>query len=321
MRKLASVALTAGLLVSLSACSGSPFLGASCTPQYTDGNNSALVTANGTFANDPKADFPTPLVSKSIQVKATEEGDGDLVGSGNVVDVQVTIYNAKTGTKLISTDYTGTGLRVLASAGLPSFGAVTECVSSGSRVVAVGAAGDLIGQESLDQNGLPLEVDDSIVMVVDVLDTFPGRATGADQLSQAGLPSVVLAPDGRPGLTIPSGAPPTDLRIATLKAGNGAKVAEGDAVVLAYTGVLWETKKVFDSTWDSGLPRTLVAEETSADVSGLVPGFAQALIGSRVGSQVIVVVPPEFGYPSGSGPATVPDGSTMVFVFDVLGIE
>jgi peptidylprolyl isomerase len=52
-----------------------------------------------------------------------------------------------------------------------------------------------------------------------------------------------------------------------------------------------------------------------------VPGFAKALIGQRVGSQVIAVIPPKDGYPTGQAPTTVPDGSTMVFVFDILGIE
>ncbi len=52
-----------------------------------------------------------------------------------------------------------------------------------------------------------------------------------------------------------------------------------------------------------------------------MPGLAEALIGQNVGSQVIVAIPPEQGYPEDQRPATIPEGSTMVFVFDVLGIE
>ena len=54
--------------------------------------------------------------------------------------------------------------------------------------------------------------------------------------------------------------------------------------------------------------------------SQVVNGFAKAIVGAKVGSQVIVVVPPgeEFGYPAGSGP--VGDDETMIFVIDILGI-
>ena len=56
-------------------------------------------------------------------------------------------------------------------------------------------------------------------------------------------------------------------------------------------------------------------------MTGVVPGLAEGLIGQTVGSQVIVVIPPELGYPAGQAPASVPEGSTMVFVVDILGLE
>jgi len=33
-----------------------------------------------------------------------------------------------------------------------------------------------------------------------------------------------------------------------------------------------------------------------------------------------VIVPPDLGYASGSAPAGVPEGSTLVYVVDILGI-
>lgn len=323
MRKLASIAVTAGLLVTLTACSGTPFSPGGCTPEYTPGDNTALVTADAGLGKDPKAEFPTPLVARDAQAQVIFEGDGDLVSVGDTADVQITIYDGGTGASLISTDYAGSGLRLSAIADQPAFGAIAQCATVGSRVAAVGPAGELIGEAAITANGLPVTVDDTVVLVVDVLRSFLGRADGADQLAQAGFPAIVLAPDGRPGFTIPATDPPTELRIAVLKAGNGATVKEGDSVVTHYTGVLWDSKAVFDSTWDRNVPTTLVAADftTTDDQSGVVPGFAQALIGQKVGSQVIVVIPPEFGYPAGSAPSTIGDGATLVFVFDVLGIE
>jgi peptidylprolyl isomerase len=40
-----------------------------------------------------------------------------------------------------------------------------------------------------------------------------------------------------------------------------------------------------------------------------------------VGSQVIAVIPPEFGYPEGTNPPAIPAGSTLIFVVDILGIK
>jgi hypothetical protein len=323
VRKLPAILAAAGLLVSLSACSGSAF-GASCTPAYTGGGNAALVKAQGALGKDPNADFPTPLVAaKTPEEQVTRAGDGKVVQPGDTANIQITIYNGKTGASLISTNYTGTGLRLLAVKGSPSFGAIAQCATVGSRVAAVGTAGDLIGQGSIDQNKAlnTLALTDTVVMVVDVTQSFLGRANGVDQLPVAGVPSIVLAPNGQPGFTFSAGDAPKDLKVATLKAGNGAAVKKGDSVVLNYTGVLWGAKSVFDSTWDRSAPATLTAVSLVDDSTGVVPGFATAIIGAKVGSQVLVVIPPKFGYPAGSAPSSVPDGSTMVFVIDILGID
>ena len=115
---------------------------------------------------------------------------------------------------------------------------------------------------------------------------------------------------------IPKEAPPTELEVSVLKQGDGAVVADGDKVVLNYTGMLWDTSAVFDSSWTKGLPASFTA---TAAPGGLITGFATALIGQKVGSQVIAVIPPELAYGT-TGTQNVPAGATLVFVFDVLGI-
>jgi peptidylprolyl isomerase len=322
LRKLVGVVAAATLLVSLSACSGSAF-GGGCTPAYASGSNAKLVTANGSLGGDPKADFPTPLVAtKTPEEAVTKAGDGRVVQQGDAAVIQVSIYSGASGERLISTDYTGGGIGLLAVQGAPAFGTIVQCAAAGSRVATVGTAGTLLGQDAIDQNSLPLKPADTIVMVVDVLKSFIGRANGADQPAVAGLPSIVLAPDGQPGFTFPDGGAPKDLKIATLKAGRGATVKKGDSIVVNYTGVLWADKPtVFDSSWDRHEPAVFIAESITDNKDGVVPGFAKAVIGAKVGSQVLVVIPPKDGYPSGTAPSSIPDGSTMVFVIDILGID
>lgn len=319
MRKLVSVVMAAGLLASLAACAGGPE-GSDCTPLYASGSNSDLVTAKGKIGADPKAEFATPIVGKKVQVSTVTKGDGKKIQPGATAVVQVSIYDGKTGDVLISSDYSGSGVIGYVRDEVPAFGAVVQCEPVGSRVAAVGPAGDLIGDDAISQYQLPITADDSVVLVADLVNSYLGKANGADQATQPGFPSIVLAPDGRPGFSFASDQDaPTQYKAANLKTGSGATVKAGDAVVLNYTGVAWGGKTVAETTWD-GLPTVKVASSLTDSQSGLIDGLVKAIVGQKVGSQVIVIVPPKLGYASGSAPSGVTDGATLVYVVDILGI-
>lgn len=323
VRKLASAVVAAGLLMSLAACANTSTASASCTPKYPSGGNAALVSAPGTFGQDPTATFPTPLVGSKTEVAELSAGDGPKLLPGQIADFQVTVYNGLTGDAITASNYTADGVvRRLVGGGTDVIGGTLQCFTVGSRIVSTTTVASVFGPAGIDPK-YGVGVNDQVVLVMDVQRSFPSRANGADQPAQVGFPSVVLAPNGRPGITMPTGNPPVNLMIEQLKKGSGAEVKKGDKVVLQYTGVLWDATSPFDTSWDRGTPATFTAASLTdvTDGSGLVPGFATALIGQKVGSQVLVVIPPQFGYPSGSAPSSVPDGSTMVFVFDVLGIQ
>jgi hypothetical protein len=326
VRKLPALILTAGLLVSLAACSPPVSNLANCDPVFPSGGNSKAITVSGDVGEEPRVDFPTPLVAKSGEISFVAQSDGDeprgeKIFPGQSVTYVATQYNAETGEVAASSGYEaeneitsiigqelGTGGDLLAS--------LLACSTVGDRVVVATDVQSIYG-ESYDpetvQNG-----DQTVVFVFDVLASYLGKANGWDQLPQAGFPSVVLAPNGRPGVTVPGEDAPKDLRIATLKAGTGATVEDDDQVVLHYTGVVWETGEVFDSSWasETGSPVTFSPAQ-------VVAGFADAIVDAKVGSQVIAIIPPgaEFGYPEGSAPPAVGEGNTMIFVIDILGIK
>ncbi|WP_423278712.1 FKBP-type peptidyl-prolyl cis-trans isomerase, partial [Escherichia coli] len=80
------------------------------------------------------------------------------------------------------------------------------------------------------------------------------------------------------------------------------------------------TKTVFDSSWSRGAPAQLTAAAGSPTVqNGVITGFADALIGQQVGSQIIAVIPPDLAYGE-QGNGSVPPNATLVFVVDILGI-
>lgn len=312
MRTSTGFLLASGLLVSvaLTGCTTA----SSCTPTWETGGLAATVETSGAFGGDVEAEFPLPLVQSSATTSVVDAGDGERVSAGQFASAVVTIIDGATGTKV-----DGGTLTQLVNDEAPRLTTAIECATVGSRIVAVGPASELIGTEFIEANGLSFAPTDTLVYVVDVLDAFLGRADGADRLPQNGLPTISLAPDGRPGFTFTNAPAPTDLRVSVLKEGTGATVAEGDTVVMHYTGVSWETRAVFDSTWESGTPAALLAADGTTVEGGVVPGFAQALIGQTVGSQVLVSIPAELAYPEGSSTAVA--GQSLLFVFDVLGIQ
>lgn len=313
--------LSAALVGSLAACTN-PLSSAECLPVVPEGPSAALVSATGAFGSPPRVDFPTPLRSNGTQTAVIDAGDGAIITAGQFVDFQVSLFNALDG-ELITQSAYGNGqppLRRAAGAQTDLLAESLACANVGSRLAVTGTIEDVFGPGALPAD-LGIADSDPIVLVMDLQAAYLSRASGAPQLGAAGIPAVVTAPSGAPGITIPNEAPPSELRSHTLVRGDGVALEEGDRAVLHYTGVVWESSSIFDSSWTREAPATFTIASFETDPSGIVPGLAQGLIGATVGSQVIVVIPPDLGYPAGQGPASIPPGSTMVFVVDVLGVE
>lgn len=308
MRTSTGFLLASGLLVSvaLAGCTST----ASCEPTWDRGGLASNVNVTGDFGGSVTATFPMPLVQRDAATTAiVDEGDGAVVRPGEFANAVVTIVDATTGSPL-----DGGTLTRLVSDEAPRLTTAIECAAVGSRIVAVGPASELIGADYLEENALGFAPDDTLVYVIDVLDSFLGRANGADRLPQNGLPTISLAPNGRPGFTFTNAAAPDDLRISVLKEGDGAVVTATDAVVVHYTAVSWDSRTVLDSTWESGTPALVLAGDGTTSDGSAIPGFAEAIVGQRVGSQVLVSIPADLVSADGSG-------QSALFVFDVLGIR
>lgn len=310
MRSSLALIATAGLVaVALSGCATAP------TPQASSGQSSDVVTVSGKFGEEPRVEFPTPLAPSTTQCTEVIEGEGELLQEGQFVMLGAALYNGTTGEEVQVVGYGDRAAPLPIGGETPiAFTKGLSCAREGSRVVIVAPSEETIspGQDPESARG-----GDSIVAVFDVQRAFPGRATGAPQLSRDGFPAVVLAPDGRPGITVPKGDPPAkeESEVEVLKRGAGEVVEDGDRVVVHYTGVEWTEGEVFDpSTWASGSPSIVTVGEGSE----MVEGFSKAVIGQTVGSQVGVIVPPAEGF--GDEETEVPAGSTLFYVIDILGV-
>ncbi len=123
----------------------------------------------------------------------------------------------------------------------------------------------------------------------------------------------------KPTVTLPPGQPPKQLVEQTLVAGSGTPVAAGDTVITNYLGEIWPTKvgsqpTVFDSSFSRGAPTGFVV-----GTGALIPGFDKTLVGKRLGTRMLLSIPPADGYgPSGNSQAGISGTDTLVFVVDLL---
>jgi hypothetical protein len=311
---IAAIALLGGLTACASGTGASVSDGSGCTPVVTAGAASALVTATGSLGAAPTVKFPTPLYTKTTQKSTLIAGTGATIQDGQPVVLDVTILNGANGTELQKTSYSSTGGSLI-TVGKSNFPAVSEgltCSRVGSRVAIVGSAQDSHGGAADPANGIGK--DDSFVYVVDVKNAFLAKADGADQIPTNGMPAVVLTADGTPGVTVPDRAAPTTSSVTVLKQGSGAKVSDQKFVVVKYTGLSWTSHTVFDSTWTDH--QASVIQVGSGSVS---TGITRAIVGQRVGSQVLAVLTPkDSAVADGSGKAPADDAA--VYVVDILGI-
>ncbi|GGB95812.1 FKBP-type peptidyl-prolyl cis-trans isomerase [Cellulomonas carbonis] len=255
----------------------------------------AEVEVTGEAGSVPELVYERPLEVAESRAELVWEGTGPEVVDGEPVLVD---YYAEDGTDgtLIGETYSSEPKPYLLSAealGVDIYEALRGR-TVGSRVV------HLVPPDAGNQGP-----------TVAVFDLLPTRAEGEPVDPREGVPTVELAPDGEPTITVPATEPPADLVVQPLIRGAGPQVQAGQVIVVQYTGVTWSDGAEFDSSWSEGKLPTVFP----IGVDQLVPGWDQGLVEQTVGSQVLLVVPPHLGY--GGGDTELAD-ETLVFVVDIL---
>jgi FKBP-type peptidyl-prolyl cis-trans isomerase FkpA len=101
------------------------------------------------------------------------------------------------------------------------------------------------------------------------------------------------------------------LQYQVITEGNGATPKKDDTVKCHYTGTLIDGTK-FDSSVDRGQPAEF-------PVSGVIPGWTEALQMMKVGSKYKLFIPPELAYGPAGRPG-IPANSALVFEVELLEI-
>ena len=111
-----------------------------------------------------------------------------------------------------------------------------------------------------------------------------------------------------------SGPAPTQLVIKDLVVGTGTAATATNTVQIQYVGTNYADGKPFDSSWQRGQP-------ASFPLNGVIPGFAQGIVGMKIGGRRELVIPPALGYGASGQPPAVGPNETLVFVIDLLAVQ
>jgi FKBP-type peptidyl-prolyl cis-trans isomerase FklB len=113
----------------------------------------------------------------------------------------------------------------------------------------------------------------------------------------------------KPGVKVTA----SGLQYIVLKEGTGAKPGLNDKVTTHYEGRLIDGS-VFDSSIERGQPATF-------PVSGVIPGWTEALQMMPVGSKYKLFVPSELAYGERGAGGKIPGNSVLIFEVELLSIE
>jgi FKBP-type peptidyl-prolyl cis-trans isomerase len=276
------------------------------------------VKVKGAFGKTPSVSVPKAKPAAKQEIKELIHGKGPKIGANDYVVAHLAGYqwSAKGGKELLNTFKKGKPAAGASAqlTGLPVLDKALAGRTEGTRLeltLPYQAVGDQVAQ------ALQLPKTDDFVLAVDVMNTYGKTAAvqGTQQKIDAKLPQVTPAAPGQPPtVKIPSGSAPGKLQSKTLIQGTGKAVAKGQTLIGQYEGVLWRNGKVFDSSWQHGAPTGF-----PIGAGQVIPGWDKTLVGQKIGSRVLLVVPPKEGYGSkGSSQAGIKGTDTLVFVVDIL---
>ena len=269
----------------------------------------ASITVTGDAGAKPAIALPAqPFTVTSQVARLVDQGSGDAIAAGNLVTLDVLEVSGADGSERGNTWDDGTPIvtTVDSSAFFDQLYQQLVTAHVGSRILLAAPTTD-------SSTGATLTVID--LLEVASTKTVPARAEGTAVAPAAGLPTVTLDGTGKPSLTAATGTAPTSLVVQPLIQGAGPAVTSGQTVVVKYTGWLWDGTQ-FDSSWDSG--STFPVQNIGQ--AQVIDGWNQGLVGVNVGSQVLLVVPPDLGYKD-TAQGSIPANSTLVFVIDVLAAQ
>ncbi|MFJ4781391.1 FKBP-type peptidyl-prolyl cis-trans isomerase [Streptomyces sp. NPDC088762] len=312
MRRLAGLLVVPLLLLTTAACGDD-----SGSDSAQMKNGVPAITKGAKFGETPTLSKGKGEPPKELKVETVSEGKGPALKKGDIAQVNY-LGQVWDGKEPFDQSF-GKGKPFDVTIGA---GAVIKGWDQGLEGQKVGSRVELVIPPALGYgeqgSGDKIKPNATLVFVVDIVKgtSVPASATGKEVAQDnKDLPKVGTNTDGKEvSVTVPKDtAEPGKLVSNYVLEGDGAAVKDTDSVVVKFNGKTWKDDKTFESTYTTDTTVTWPMEQLS------VKGLKEGLIGKKVGSRILLVIPPDQGF-GDKEQGTIPAKSTLVFSLDILAV-
>ncbi|MFC7307023.1 FKBP-type peptidyl-prolyl cis-trans isomerase [Streptomyces monticola] len=301
---LAALALTASLT-------------AGCATPWSDNAPPEVSWVKGPVGQRPTVTIPHEPAPKKARATVLHEGEGPELRKGQIAVAEVDMWIWEQRKRFMSTydqqqptSVTFDGEHVAKTWDQALIGK-----RAGSRVLMVAPATHGFGPHGMSPaNVTPT---DHLAVVFDLIGAYEPHQQIPERPGApvAGFPEVNVPKGQEPTVRWGDSQAPEKLRSGALVAGDGARIEDGDKVVVQATSWVWKDKQPFNSTYLRKTPNGFLMKEKA-----LLPGWYEALAGQKVGSRVVIAVPPNQrpGFKFTKGGMATPPGKPVLHVIDIL---
>ena len=125
-----------------------------------------------------------------------------------------------------------------------------------------------------------------------------------------------MAPNEKPQVDVPEGAPSYQLELEDLEVGDGDEATPGTHRRGPLRRRVLERGRQFDASWDRG-----DTFKFGLGKGQVIRGWDEGVAGMKVGGRRRITIPPDMAYGKrGAGGVIGPD-ETLVFVVDLVGVR
>ncbi|GAA1155908.1 FKBP-type peptidyl-prolyl cis-trans isomerase [Ornithinicoccus hortensis] len=262
------------------------------------------------------AEGDVPFSAAETAVQEVSAGEGEEITAEHHVRVRYIMVNGTSGEEIVNSvaDDQEVTFDLSQETLLPGLKNALVGTAPGAEVITAMTPADAFGEGG--QPDLGVTGADTLIAYIEVVSAHVplSQAEGTDVDPVEGLPTVEADGTTPAQVTIPDGEdPPTDLVVQPLIEGEGAEVQAGQQLTVHYTGVKWSDGEQFDSSLERGEPFAF-----QVGAGQVITGWDEGLVGQKVGSRVLLVIPPDQAY--GDDDPNL-GGETLVFVVDILDAD
>jgi len=271
------------------------------------------VSISGDLGKIPEVDWKGVLEADKVETKVLVEGDGKEIADGDKIDVNVWIGNGFTQEESYTTYEEGGSPETFTIDDqlTPLFRDAMIGQKIGSRVAVTTPSAEVFGEAGNAQ--MDIGNKDGLVIVLDLMDEF--QPPKPKDVSASRMPKIVEEKGEPVSLDfegLPEPKADANLLRYVVKEGDGATLTETSTVTADYLGMVYKGEKPFDESFS--------AEPAEFSLAEVVQGWTYGLSGLKVGSRVMLQIPPALGYGAQEQEA-IPANSSLYFVIDIVSAK